>query len=132
MTKAEVFKRAMWLNLAVAVLIAALGSLAGYLASGFSGVAGALVGAAIALSFGLLTLTSIQIGGRLPLGGFYGLVLGGWLAKVLLFAILIGALRGAEWLHGPTFFFALVAAVLGNLSVDSWVVLKGRLEIVQS
>ena len=132
MTKQQVFKRAMLLNFGVALLIAAAGSLIGFLVIGSEGVAGALVGAGVAFSFGLLTLLSIQIGGRLPIGGFYGLVLGGWLIKVLLFAVLIGSFRGAEWLDGPTFFFALVAAVLSNLAVDSWVVLKGRIEIVQS
>lgn len=132
MTKQQVFQRAMLLNFGVAVLIAAIGSLIGYFSVGSSSVAGALIGAGVAFSFGLLTLLSIQIGGTLPIGGFYGLVLGGWLIKVLLFAVMIGSLRDAEWLHGPTFFFALVAAVLSNLGVDSWVVLRGRIETVQS
>lgn len=130
MTKQQVFKRAMFLNFGATGAIAAIGSLVGWLTIGAAAIFGALIGAAIAFSFGVLTLLSIQIGSRLPIGGFYGLVLGGWLIKVLLFALLIGALRGAEWLHGPTFFFALVGAVLSNLAVDSWVVLKGRIETV--
>lgn len=132
MTKQQVFKRALLWNFGVAGVIAVIGSLIGFLVVGTESVFGALMGSSIAFSFGLLTLLSIQLGGRLPIGGFYGLVLGGWLVKVLLFAILIGTLRGADWIHGPTFFFALVTAVLANLAVDSWVVLKGRIETVST
>ena len=132
MTKSQVFKRATILNLAVTGAIAILGSVGGFLAASSAGVFGALLGAGIAAAFGLFTLGSIALGGKLSLGGFYGAVLGGWLVKVLLFAVFIAALRSAEWMHGPTFFFALVAAVLGNLAVDSWVVLTGRIETVQS
>lgn len=132
MTKQQVFNRALMLNLAVGIAIALIGSLLAFLLVDAQAIFGALIGAGIAFSFGLLTLLSIQFGGRLPIGGFYGVVLGGWLIKVLLFAILIGSLQDAEWLHGPTFFFALVAAVMANLAVDSWVVLKGRIETVQS
>jgi hypothetical protein len=132
MTKKQVFSKAFKFNLALGLFIAAIGSALGWMAAESAGVFGALIGAGVTFGFGLLTLLSIQLGSKLPLGGFYGLVLGGWLLKVLLFAILIGSLRGAEWLHGPSFFFAIVASVLGSLSIDSWVVLKGRIETFQS
>lgn len=132
MTKAQVFSKALRFNLVLALLIGALGSVLGWIFAQSAGVFGALIGAGVTFGFGLLTLLSIQLGAKLPLSGFYGLVLGGWLLKVLLFAILIGSLRGADWLHGPSFFFAIVASVLGGLAIDSWVVLKGRIETVQS
>jgi energy-converting hydrogenase Eha subunit B len=89
----------------------------------------ALIGAAIAFAFVSLTALSVWLGGRLNLGGFYGVVLGGWILKVLIFLIIVGVLRHAEFINGPTLFFTLVASILGSLGIDSWVFLKARLPI---
>jgi hypothetical protein len=123
------YKKALLLSLALVALIALFGSSIGFLVAGVPGVTSALLGAAVALAFSALTIVSVWIGSKLPLAGFYGMVLGGWLIKVLLFAITLASLRGAEFISGPVFFFALVASVLGGLAIDSWVVLKGRMPI---
>jgi hypothetical protein len=87
---------------------------------------------AIALVFTSLTVLSVLFGARLPLGGFYGLVLGGWLLKIVLFALLMAALQRMDFIHGPTLFFAIVLSVLGSLSIDSWVVLRSRIPTIDS
>jgi len=99
---------------------------------GVDGLWTALIGAAIALVFTSLTVLSVLFGARLPLGGFYGLVLGGWLIKIVLFALLMAALQRMEFIHGPTLFFAIVLSVLGSLSIDSWVVLRSRIPTIDS
>lgn len=129
---ADLFGLALKLSLLLAVIIAVLGSLVGLLIFGLPGVFSALIAAAVSVSFGVLTILSIRIGSRLPLNGFYGLVLGGWLLKILLFAVLLGALQGAEFMSGPMFFFAIVASVLGGLSIDSYLVLSSKLPAVEN
>lgn len=126
---ASLYKRALGLSGILVLVIAIFGSTLGFLFAGTAGVASALIGAAVALGFSTMTILSIWFGAKLPLAGFYGLVLGGWLVKVLLFAVVLAALQDADYISGPVFFFAVVTSVLGGLAIDSWVVLKGRLPI---
>jgi hypothetical protein len=126
---ASLFKKAMNLTGVLVLAIGLIGSAIGYLVAGTAGVMSALIGAFVAVAFSTPTILSIWFGAKLPLAGFYGLVLGGWLVKILLFAFALAALQDADFISGPVFFFAVVAAVLGGLAIDSWVVLKGRIPI---
>jgi hypothetical protein len=125
----SVFKRVILLSIAVVALIAIGGSAVGYLVAGEAGVLSALIGALVALLFSVFTVVSFWVGSKLPLTAFFGVVLGGWLLKFVVFAIALFGLRGAEFISGPVFFFSVVAAVLGGLAVDTWVVSKARLTI---
>lgn len=131
-SSSELFKKAIQLGALLAVLIAAVGSLVSGLIVGLPGVYAALAGAAISTAFSVMTIASVFIGSKLPLNGFYALVLGGWLLKVVLFGVVLALLQGAENFNGPTFFFAIVAGVLGGLGIDSWLVLKARIPTVES
>jgi hypothetical protein len=131
-SSSQVLAKALKLSAVLVVAVAALCSLVGFFLVGTNGVLTALLGAAIALVFTSLTLLSVLFGARLPLGGFYGLVLGGWLLKVVLFALLMGALQRMDFIHGPTLFFAIVLSVLGSLGIDSWVVLRSRIPTIES
>jgi hypothetical protein len=128
----QVFAKALRLSALLVGVVALLGSGLGYLFAGTNGVISALIGAGISLLFSVLTILSISLGSRLPLGGFYGLVLGGWLLKLVLFAVLLGLLRQAEFVSGPVLFFALVGAILGGLGIDSYVALKARVPVVEN
>ena len=128
----QVFAKALKLSALLVVSVAVICSIIGYLLVGIDGLWTALIGAAIALVFTSLTVLSVLFGARLPLGGFYGLVLGGWLLKIVLFAVLMAALQRMEFIHGPTLFFAIVLSVLGSLGIDSWVVLRSRIPTIDS
>ena len=128
----QVFAKALKLSALLVVSVAVICSIIGYLVVGVDGLWTALIGSAIALVFTSLTVLSVLFGARLPLGGFYGLVLGGWLLKIVLFALLMAALQRMDFIHGPTLFFAIVLSVLGSLSIDSWVVLRSRIPTIDS
>jgi len=129
-SSSEVFKKSLAFTIYLALAISLIGGLVGFLMFGLQGLFSALLGAVIALAFSAITILSIWLGGKLPLNGFFGLVLGGWLLKMILFALSLGALRNAEFIAGPVLFFALVAAILGGLAIDSYVVLKSRIPII--
>jgi len=131
-TSAQVFRKSLVLTSYLVLAIAIVGGALGFLVLGLQGLYSALLGAAVALGFSAITILSVWFGGKLPLNGFFGLVLGGWLLKVILFALSLGALRNAEFISGPAFFFALVAAILGGLAIDSYVVLKSRIPIIEN
>ena len=110
--------------------ITLLGSGIGFLVAGQSGVLAAITGGGAAFVFTALTALSLLLGSKLGLGGFLGVVLGGWLIKMVLFLALFSALTRADWLtfeSRPVVFFTVVAAVIGGLVLDTLIVTKARL-----
>jgi hypothetical protein len=89
-----------------------------------------LVGAAVAFVFVSLTALSVLIGGKLSLGGFYAVVLGGWLLKVVIFIGTIAIIKQIDGLNRVAIFATIVASVLGSLAVDGFVVTKSRIPVV--
>jgi hypothetical protein len=125
-----VFTKVLKLGSLLIASIAVLGSVIGFFAAGLPGLFGSLAGAAIALIFVSLTAISVLVGSRLSLGGFYGVVLGGWILKLVLFVIAISVLKSIEGLNGVAVFATLVASVLGSLAVDGFVVTKSKIPAV--
>jgi len=127
----QLFKKVLEQTALLTGLIASLGSLAGYFVEGMNGVVSALIGAGLAFAFGALTVVSMIIGRKLSLAGFFGVVMGGWLVKLIGFALLARSLQGAEFINGPVLFLTLVAAILGSLVIDSIAVLSARIPVVE-
>lgn len=110
--------------------ITVVGSGIGLLVAGVPGVLAALAGGAAAFVFTALTALSLLLGSKLGLAGFLGVVLGGWLVKMVLFLVLFSVLNRADWLtfdSRPVVFFTVVAAVVGGLVLDTLIVTKARL-----
>ncbi len=128
----QLFKKVLGQTALLTGLIASLGSLAGFFVEGMNGVVSALVGAGLAFAFGALTVVSMLIGRKLSLAGFFGVVMGGWLVKLIGFALLARSLQGAEFINGPVLFLTLVAAILGSLVIDSIAVLSARIPVVEA
>jgi hypothetical protein len=126
----SVMQRVLKLGSLLVLGVTVIGSLVGFLVAGTSGLLAALAGGAAAFAFTALTVLSLLFGSKLNLGGFLGVVLGGWLIKVLLFLVLFSSLNRAEWLTlsaRPVVFFVVVAAVIGGLVLDTLVVTKARI-----
>ena len=126
----SVMQRVLRLGALLVAGITLIGSLVGYLLAGTSGILAALAGGLAAFIFTGLTALSLLLGAKLNLGGFLGVVLGGWLLKMVLFLVLFRVLNGADWLSKearPIVFFTVVAAVIGGLVLDTLVVTKARL-----
>jgi hypothetical protein len=110
--------------------IAVLGGVIGFLIASVAGLISALIGAVMALLFVSMTALSVWLGGKLSLGGFFGVVLGGWIFKLLLFIGLVLALKGAAFIVGPILFVCIVVSVVGSLALDAIAVLKTRIPTV--
>jgi hypothetical protein len=128
----QLFKNVLGQTALLTGLIASLGSLAGFFVEGMNGVVSALIGSGLAFVFGALTVVSMIIGRKLSLAGFFGVVMGGWLIKLIGFALLARSLQGAEFINGPVLFLTLVAAILGSLVIDSIAVLSARIPVVEA
>jgi hypothetical protein len=110
--------------------IAVVGGAVGFLVASMAGLISALIGAGMALVFVSMTALSVWLGGKLSLGGFFGVVLGGWLLKLLLFIGLVVLLKGASFIVGPILFICVVISVIGSLILDGLAVLKTRIPTV--
>jgi hypothetical protein len=123
MTAAPMLKRALIYGSILAAAIAVVGSLIGFLVDGIPGLLGALVGAAmtavfLGLTAGTILLASHVAKGELFSPAFFGIVMGGWLLKLLVFLGLVVLLAGQDFLNPVVMFVTIVVAVLGSLAVD--------------
>lgn len=120
-----------WGGLVTAILIV-VGGLIGYLVGGVDGMWSALSGVLLSAVFLAITATSILIANRwygddLYVPIFFGIVLGGWILKFVVFLIILFIIRDQPWLNGVIFYLGLVASILGGLAVDVIAMLRIRM-----
>ena len=82
-----------------------------------------------------MTAFIILIAGRLPPGPaqiptFFGIVLGGWVVKLIVFIVALVLLRGQPWIEPYVFFFCVLASVIASLVVDLVVMARARVPYV--
>ncbi|MGZ0711280.1 hypothetical protein ACWPKO_23425 (plasmid) [Coraliomargarita sp. W4R53] len=116
---------------AVTAALAVIGGIVGYLVDGTTGMWSALAGVLIAALFLAITGTSILIANRwygddLYVPIFFGVVLGGWILKFVLFLIAMFVLREQPWINPTVFVLAVIASVVASLVVDVVVLTRMR------
>ncbi|MHC2999788.1 hypothetical protein [Microbacterium sp. HJ5] len=119
-----------WAGIVTAAL-AVVGGIVGFLVAGTPGLWSALVGVLVAAAFLGITVASILIANRwygdpLYVPVFFGIVLGGWILKFLIFIVILLVLRGQPWIDPVVFFLAVVVSILASLAVDVVVLLRMR------
>jgi len=102
---------------------------------GSAGIWSALVGSAVAFVFMGITAASILVGqkasgGSIASGLFFGIVLGSWLLKFVLFLVVAFAIRNSDVLDPVIAFSCVIAAVLGALASDVVAISRARVPIV--
>ncbi|MFK4730220.1 hypothetical protein ROT00_11070 [Agromyces mediolanus] len=131
-TSNPVLRRALSWGALLAAVILVVSSVLGLVFAGVPGLVSALIGTVMAVVFMGITSASILLANRyansdLFVGIFFGVVLGGWIVKFILFIVLVVVLRGVDWLDPTVLFLSIVAGVLASLVVDVLVVAKSRL-----
>ena len=131
MKSSAILGRALAYGAILTVSIAVVGSVIGYLVAGSSGLVSALIGAGLTALFMALTAGSIVIASRATNGDpsstlFFGIVLGAWLLKFIVFIAILVILRGQPFLEPLVLFFAILAAVIGSLVVDVLAFVRAR------
>ncbi|MEZ3159911.1 hypothetical protein AB1K54_05105 [Microbacterium sp. BWT-B31] len=120
-----------WSGIVTGILLV-LAAVIGFLVAGTTGLWSALAGVLVAAVFLGITAASILIANRwfgdeLYVPVFFGIVLGGWILKLVVFIVLLLVLRGQPWIEPVVFFVALVASVLASLAIDVVVLLRMRI-----
>ncbi|WP_210508674.1 hypothetical protein [Naasia sp. SYSU D00057] len=119
----------------LAVAVAVVGAPIGYAVSGGPGLVGALLGAAMAFVFLGATAGSILLANRFAGSDaypaiFFGVVMGSFVLKLVVFLVLAVVLRDQTWLDARVLFLTLVIGIIGSLVVDVLVVSRTRVPIV--
>lgn len=133
----RVFLRALKWSLAVTAVLMVAFAVIGFLSSGEPGLIGGLLGSAAAGIFLTLTVGSMAFANRfhaheLYLPIFFGIVLGSWVLKLILFIVGALLIRSETWLDARILFIAVVVGAIVSLIIDSIVVIKTRIPIIDS
>jgi len=128
------FRRILLQGAVFAVLLAVVGGLVGLLVAGGPGLAGGLVGAVMSVVFLGLTAASVLIAlrvsrGQMISGAFFGIVMGTWLVKFVLFVVVFALLRDRSWLDNRIMAVAIIVGVIGSLVIDVAAVSRARVPI---
>jgi hypothetical protein len=111
----------------LALVIGVVGGGLGYALAGTDGLWSALVGVALAVVFAGITAASMLIAIRFRLAAFFGIVMGAWLLKLVIFVVLLVLVRDQPFVDDVVLFLALVVSIIGTLAIDALVVVRGRL-----
>ncbi len=135
MTATDVLKRVLIYGGILAGAIALVGSIIGFLVAGTNGLLSALVGTAMSFLFLGITAASILVANRSTKSdmfspAFFGIVLGGWLLKFVVFLVFVFLLKDQSWVDNVVLFLSIVAGVIGSLVVDLLVVSRARIPYV--
>jgi hypothetical protein len=128
MSVAPILTRALRYGIAVAIAVAVIAGGIGLVVAGIPGLLGGLGGAA-------LSAVSMLVAGRVTKGdtgspAFFGIVLGVWALKFIVFIVVALLFRGQAAVDPYVFFFAVIAAVLGSLVADIVAVVRTRVSYV--
>jgi hypothetical protein len=131
MNNTTILRRALRYGIILTIAVVVVGSIIGYLAGGVAGLVSALLGAGVTAVFMGLTAASFVVAARvakLPDGivVYYGIILGTFFLKFVIFLVLVISLRSVAWLNPTIFGFTTIAAVLGTLIVDALALQRGR------
>ncbi len=120
-----------WSGVIIGIL-AVIGAVVGLLVDGVAGLWSALAGVVLAGLFLGLTALIVLIATRTPPGSpaFFGIVLGGWFVKLVVFVGVMVVLRLQPWVSPWVFFFSVLAGVIASLVVDMVVLARARVPYV--
>ncbi|WP_298459396.1 hypothetical protein [uncultured Cellulomonas sp.] len=125
-----VFRTALRDMLVLLALLTVLGVGIGYAIAGTAGVWGALIGVGLALLFSGTTVVSMLVTSRAPATTMAAVVMGSWLAKVVVLIAVLALIRGEDFYHRGVLAAVLFAGVIGSALLDLRAVRVGRVPYV--
>ena len=116
----------------VTIAVVVIGVAVGALTAGLPGVWGALLGGVVGIVFCLTTVvTMLRSEGRSP-QYLAALVLGGWLAKMLIIIVMLAVLQNMTFYNKYVLAATLVVIVLASLVTEVRAVLSARITVVET
>ena len=113
-----------WISAGILAVVAAV---VGFAIAGGVGALSGVLGALFAAVFLGITAASILIAVRFDIVAFFGIVLGAWLLKFVVFIVSALLLKNQPWISAPILFLTMIVGVVVSLTVDVVVVAKSRM-----
>lgn len=130
MNTSQILSRVLKYTGILAVVLAVVGGILGYVLAGSDGLVSVLLGTAVAVLFAAVTAISLMIAIKFEIAAFFGIVMGAWLLKMVLFVVAILLLRDQPFINPVALFVALVVAIVGTVVIDAYVVVTSRMGYV--
>lgn len=127
---AAVFRVALRDMLLLLGVLTVLGLGLGALLAGRPGVWGALIGVALALVFSGTTIGSMLATARSAPTTFAAVVMGAWLAKVIVIIVVLALIQDRDFYHRGVLAVVLMAGVIGSAVLDLRAVNRGHVPYV--
>ncbi|MCJ1713784.1 hypothetical protein ACLBWP_00270 [Microbacterium sp. M1A1_1b] len=129
-----IFRRILVQGAVLALALAVVGGVVGFLVAGGPGLTGGLIGAVMSVVFCGLTAVSVLLairfsGGQMISGAFFGTIMGMFLVKFVLFIVVLVLLKDRDWVSTPVLAIAIIVGVIGSLVIDVTVIARGRVPI---
>lgn len=125
-----VLRRTLFWGWIGAAALALVGGIIGFVVAGGVGALSAVLGAVFAAVFLGITAASILVAVRFDIVAFFGIVLGAWLVKFVIFIVAAILLKNQTWISAPTLFLTMIVGVIMSLTIDVIVVMKSRMPYV--
>lgn len=123
----RLFSRILRDMLLATAVITVLGFVVGYLVAGLPGVLGALLGVVAALLFSGTTAVSMRAVLGKPLTTLAAVVLGTWLAKMIVLIAMLALLADQTFYDKYVFATVLFAVVIASMVIDVRAVVRARI-----
>lgn len=121
-----VFRTALRNMLVLLAAVSVLGVISGWFIAGTPGVWGALIGVGATLVFSGTTVVTMLGTASSSVTTTAGVVMGAWLAKMVLLIALFAVLHGLTFYDRTVLVVVLVVGVLGSVLLDYLAVRRGR------
>ncbi|SDD54459.1 hypothetical protein SAMN05216410_3474 [Sanguibacter gelidistatuariae] len=122
----EIFASALRATLIMLVVLTVVGIGVGALVAGASGVWAALLGVGVTLIFSGTTIASMLYTADKGPNTTMALLLGGWIAKMLVLVIILAVLGQLDFYHHLIFAVIVMVGVVGSAALDMVSVIRGR------
>ena len=111
----------------LAIAIALVGGGLGFVFASTDGLISALIGTGLAVVFASITALSIIGAMRYDIAAFFGIVMGAWLLKIIIFIVILALLREAAFVQPLVLFLTVIAGAVGTMLIDVIVVYRSRM-----
>lgn len=129
-SSAPILKRTLLWGFIGAAVLAVVGGILSFFIAGGVGALSAVLGAFFAAVFLGITAASILVAVRFDIVAFFGIVLGAWLIKFVIFIVAAVLLKNQSWVSAPILFLTMIIGVVLSLTIDVVVVMKSRMPYV--
>ena len=131
-TLGTVMRRALVLGATVGFAVGLVTGLVGLAIAGWPGLASGLVGAVLTILFLGITALGLLVSGRVTRRGgtaAYAVLMLAWFAKLVVFVLVMIALRTQSWVVPGVLLVSIVGTVIASLVIDAVVVGRARIPV---